>query len=105
MSHPLDDCESFDWNKGNSEKIWLRHQVMRNECEDVFFHPRVIVDVPLAESLLETRYQVLGITNAGRRLFLVVTIRKNKIRVISARDMNKKERQLYAQAIKTHPQV
>ncbi|MBA3071645.1 MAG: BrnT family toxin, partial [Nitrospirae bacterium] len=43
----------------------------------------------------EPRYFALGCTDAGRHLFIVFTIRENLIRVISARDMNRKERRLY----------
>jgi uncharacterized DUF497 family protein len=43
----------------------------------------------------EFRFAALGITNVGRKLFVIFTIRKSKIRIISARDMSKKERKLY----------
>ena len=46
----------------------------------------------------EPGYYVLGHTIAGRRLFIAFTVREDKIRVISARDMSKKERQIYEQA-------
>lgn len=99
MIHPLDTCEGFDWDSGNAEKNWLRHRVLRNECEDVFFNPRVVVN-DIKHSKQETRYLVLGITNLGRLLFLTVTIRGKKIRIISARDMHKKERLKYEREIK-----
>ncbi|MEK6738351.1 MAG: BrnT family toxin [Planctomycetota bacterium] len=50
--------------------------------------------------MTEVRYYVLGKSNAHRRLFLVFTVRNNKIRVISARDMSKEEREIYAKAEK-----
>jgi uncharacterized DUF497 family protein len=40
----------------------------------------------------ETRFFALGHTDSGRLLFVVFTIRNNLIRVISARNMNRKER-------------
>ena len=101
MAHPLDECDGFDWDRGNSEKNWLSHKVMRNECEDVFFNPRLVLD-DIKHSKHETRYQILGITNLARLLFLTVTIRGSKIRVVSARDMHKKERVRYEQEIKAH---
>ena len=51
-----------------------------------------------AHSEKEPRYYVLGHTIAGRRLFIAFTVREEKIRVISARDMSKKERKIYEQA-------
>ena len=102
--HPLDDCEGFDWDEGNIQKNWQRHKVNRHECEDVFFNPRLVLD-DLRHSQSEMRYTILGNTNMLRHLLIVVTIRRNKIRIISARDMNKKEREKYEQAIKTNPKV
>lgn len=98
--HPLDICEGFDWDGGNSEKNWIRHKVLKSECEDVFFNPRVVLD-DIKHTKHETRYLILGVTNLGRLLFLTVTIRGNKIRIISARDMHKKERLKYEREIKT----
>jgi uncharacterized DUF497 family protein len=49
--------------------------------------------------MAEPRYYVLGRTNDERHLFIVFTIRKNKIRVISARDMSRKERRIYREQI------
>ncbi|MFA5945783.1 MAG: BrnT family toxin [Patescibacteria group bacterium] len=46
----------------------------------------------------EPRWYALGKTNEGRLLFLAFTIRHEKIRIISARDMSKHERQAYAKA-------
>ncbi len=104
MNHPLDKCRGFVWDEANGEKNWLRHQVTRTECEDVFFNPRLIFD-DVKHSTSEKRYQVLGSTNGKRYLFLVVTIRHTDIRIISARDMNKKERTIYEQAIKNNPKI
>ncbi|MBI3189147.1 MAG: BrnT family toxin [Ignavibacteriales bacterium] len=104
MNHPLDDCQGFIWDEANGEKNWLRHQVTRSECEDVFFNPRLILD-DIKHSNTETRYHVLGTTNAKRYLLLAATIRQHDIRIISARDMNKKERTIYEQAIKNNPQI
>ncbi len=85
----------FDWDDGNSEKNWLTHGVRRSECEEVFFNrPLVVPQVhPLEER--EARYHALGETGAGRRLFVVFTVRGNLVRVISARDMSRRERSVY----------
>jgi uncharacterized protein len=90
--------EGFDWDAANQEKNWLRHAVTTSECEDVFFNHPLVVQSDLRHSHTEERYFVLGQTNAGRHLFIVFTLRKNRIRVISARDMSRKERIAYAKA-------
>jgi len=88
-------CESFQWDKGNIDKNWLAHKVSSFECEQVFFNLPLITYKDLEHSQIEKRYYALGKTDAARFLFIVFTIRKKQIRIISARDMNKKERQVY----------
>jgi uncharacterized DUF497 family protein len=87
----------FDWDENNREKNWQKHQVAAGECEEVFFNLPLLLKTDPAPSQKETRYYVLGHTLAGRRLFIAFTIREDEIRVISARDMNKKERNIYEQ--------
>jgi uncharacterized DUF497 family protein len=87
--------EGFEWDEGNIKKNWERHRVSYIECEEVFFNRPLIVQENEAHSKEEERYYVLGKTNDGRHLFVVFTIRHNKIRVITARDMSRKERRMY----------
>jgi uncharacterized DUF497 family protein len=83
----------FDWDQGNSDKNWIRHQVTREECEQMFNnHP--IVD-SLNASQVEQRYHALGETDRARMLFVAFTFRGELIHVISARDMSRRERQTY----------
>ncbi len=95
ITEKLDKCIGFQWNRGNAEKNWLKHKVSPSECEQIFFNLPLIVADDKKHSQEEDRYYALGKTDMGRCLFLVFTIRKNLIRVISARTMNKKERQVY----------
>ncbi|MEW5692484.1 MAG: BrnT family toxin [Candidatus Hydrogenedentota bacterium] len=85
----------FDWDKGNRNKNWINHKVSDTECEEVFFNIPLISEVDKKHSIKEERHYVLGKSNSGRLLFVVFTPRKNKIRIISARDMNRKERKDY----------
>jgi uncharacterized protein len=87
----------FDWDEGNRQKSWEKHQVDYRECEEVFFNQPLLVNEDVKHSFHEQRYYVLGRSDAGRALFLVFTIRNNKIRIISARDQSKKERAIYEQ--------
>ena len=91
----LGRCTGFQWDEGNAGKNWLKHRVSPSECEQVFFHLPLIPSDDLRHSDDENRYYALGKTDTGRLLFLVFTIREKNIRVISARDMNKKERRIY----------
>ncbi len=90
------ECAGFDWDEGNRDKNWISHQVTSSECEEIFFNQPLVVADDVSHSKDENRYYVLGQTNAGRLPFLVFTIRTKLIRVISARDMGRKERKEYA---------
>ena len=95
---------AFDWDLGNISKNWKKHRVSVAECEDVFFNdPLIYVDQ--VHSQKESRYFAFGTTDQTRLLFIVFTIRKNKIRIISARDMHKKERKYYYEEIKKNPTI
>ena len=94
----LNDITGFDWDEGNRDKNWGAHQVSVGECEEVFFNRPLLLQTDPAHSQTEARYYVLGQTDAGRRLFVVFTIRDSKIRVVSARAMSREERVIYEQA-------
>jgi hypothetical protein len=94
----LNRLTGFDWDASNREKNWEKHQVLVSECEEVFFNLPLLLQTDFAHSQKEPRYFVLGRSTAGRRLFIAFTVREDKIRVISARDMSKKERKIYEQA-------
>jgi len=91
-------CTGFEWNVGNSDKNWIKHKVSRAECEELFLNEPLIVAPDEKHSGVEPRLYVLGQTDASRRLFVVVTIRDELIRVISARDMSKREAKEYEDA-------
>lgn len=93
----LSNVTGFDWDEGNRDKNWINHQVSTNECEEVYFNFPLLLHPDPAHSSTEARYFVLGQTNAGRHLFIAFTFRNDKIRVISARDMSKKERIAYGE--------
>ena len=99
MRDMLKKCTGFDWDQGNSEKNWIAHRVNRNESEQVFFNEPMIVAEDDKHSQNEKRWYLLGRTDSKRLLLIVFTIRVNLIRVISARDMNKKERDIYNEQV------
>ena len=101
MASPLDplaECTGFDWDQGNAEKVWVRHQVSPGECEEAFFNEPFLVAKDEEHSQREPRYYALGQTDAGRALFLVFAIRGELVRVITARDMSRRERREYGRA-------
>ncbi len=99
MEELFKNCTGFDWDKGNINKNWERHSVTRVECEQIFFNSPVIVGDDEEHSEVEKRWFLLGKTDLNRLLFAVFTVRNSLIRVISARDMSKKERGIYHEKI------
>jgi len=91
----LSECKGFDWDEGNREKNWFNHRVSDSETEEIFFNQPFIIGDDRRHSKSEPRHYALGQTNAGRKLFLAFTIRGDLIRVISARDMNRRESKEY----------
>ena len=88
----------FDWGEWNVPKIckiWEKHAVSQAECEQVFFNEPLVVGEDVEHSRSESRYYGLGTTDKERELFLVCTLREDRIRVITARDMSRKERRVY----------
>jgi uncharacterized DUF497 family protein len=92
---PLQGCTGFDWDDGNVDKNWDLHRVAFWEAEEVFFNEPLVVRADVAHSNLEDRYLALGRTDGGRLLFLSFTVRRTFIRIISARDMTRREASTY----------
>jgi uncharacterized protein len=91
--------EGFEWDDGNTRKSADKHGVTQAEAEQVFSNQPLLLKADMAHSGQESRWQALGRTHGDRLLHVTFTLRQNDclIRVISARDMNRKERPLYEQ--------
>jgi uncharacterized DUF497 family protein len=92
----LDRIVGFDWDAGNARKN-EKHGVSQSEAEQVFFDARLLMVADPSHSGGEARFHALGVTIDGRHLHVTFTLRANEtlIRVISARDMHRKERTVY----------
>ena len=86
----IDKVTGFEWDEGNIDKNWIKHKVSNSECEEIFFYQPLIGE-DSKHSGTEKRYAAYGKTVNGRLLTVIFTIRKDKIRIISARDQHKKE--------------
>lgn len=94
----LNKIGGLDWDDGNARKN-DKHSVSTAEVEQIFFNDPLLLVADAKHSHAEPRYHALGKTDEGRTLHITFTLRKagEKIRVISARDMHKKERTIYEQ--------
>ncbi|WP_339800830.1 BrnT family toxin [uncultured Marinobacter sp.] len=92
----------FDWDEGNSRKNAEKHGVNQSEAEEIFFNEPLLVLEDSKHSQAEARFHALGKTDDGRLLHITFTLRLHGslIRVISARDMHRKERAVYEHAKK-----
>jgi uncharacterized DUF497 family protein len=92
----------FDWDEGNSRKNAEKHGVSQSEAEAIFFNEPLLLLEDARHSQTEARYHALGETDDARLLHITFTLRQGGtlIRVISARDMHRKERAIYEQAEK-----
>ncbi len=92
----MDECEGFEWDSGNFDKNFILHGVTNTEAEQMFFNSPLITAADVAHSSAdEQRNKALGHTDDNRYLFAVFTIRKGYIRIISVRDMSRRERKIY----------
>ena len=94
----LTKITDFDWDKGNIRKN-EKHGVSTAESEQVFFNEPLLLLADMKHSEGEHRFHALVKTDEGRTLHITFTLRNTgvKIRVISARNMHKKERVIYEQ--------
>ena len=88
----------FEWDRGNIDKN-MKHGVTDKESEEIFGSKKKFFIKDEKHSLKEERFMILGQTKLGRKLSIFFTFRKKRVRIISARDMNRKERNAYEKNI------
>jgi uncharacterized DUF497 family protein len=93
----LAEAIGFDWDEGNINKSWIKHLVSPEETEEVFYNVPLLLLSDDKHSGMEQRFTAMGKTDAGRLLFTNWTMRSQRIRPISTRAMNFKERKTYEQ--------
>jgi hypothetical protein len=95
----LSEIIGFDWDEGISRKN-SKHGVSTAESEQVFLNAPLLLLADVKHSQAEPKFHALGKPHQDRLLHITFTLRHQytHIRVISARDMHKKERNIYEQA-------
>ena len=95
----------FEWDDGNARKSVDKHDVSQAETEQIFFNEPLLLLHDQRHSGQERRFHALGRTDEGRLLHITFTMRGagKLIRIISARDMHRKERGFYEQETKSRP--
>ena len=91
----LRKIKGFEWDEGNIDKSYKKHGITPNEAEEVFLDEDILSLEDIKHSKQEERFEAIGKIIKGSILILAFTIRRDKIRIISARTANKKERRRY----------
>lgn len=85
----------FEWDEGNIDKNYKKHGFTPKQAEEMFLDENLLQLEDIRHSQNEKRFTVLGKTFQKKLLFTAFTIRNSKIRIISIRTANKKERRIY----------
>lgn len=91
----LNKVIGFEWDKWNIDKSYEKHGISPNETEEIFLDEDVKIEKDIKHQQQEERFIAIGKTTEEKILFVIFTIRSDKIRVISGRTANKKEREVY----------
>ena len=86
---------AFEWDAGNRHKSWLKHDITPEEAEEVFINRPIFFSKDARHDYKEDRFLAMGSTHAGRLLHVTFTVRNERVRIISARPMNRRERSIF----------
>jgi uncharacterized DUF497 family protein len=89
----------FEWDTGNLDKSYKKHGITPSEAEEIFLDENALEIEDVKHSDKEIRHVAIGKTSEKKILFVVFTVRKAKVRIISARRANRKEKTVYEQNI------
>jgi uncharacterized DUF497 family protein len=91
----LDSVVGFEWDDADRDKSYVKHGITPNEAEEIFFDEKLETYNDIEHSQKEVRYIAIGKTKSETILYTIFTIRSSRIRIISARIANRKERNIY----------
>lgn len=85
----------FEWDNKKAERNLRVHGVSFDEAKIVFADPLFLTFADTDHSQEEQRFIIMGQSNEGRLLVVAYTERGQTIRLISAREATRRERQYY----------
>ena len=89
----------FDWDPAKEKKNRKKHRVGFSEAATVFSDALGITIYDPDHSIDEDRYVTIGASAGGRLLMVSHTDRHEQIRIISARELTRAEREAYESEI------
>ena len=87
----------FEWNEDKARSNLLKHKVSFDEAKSIFDDPFYIDFYDPDHSDDEERYIIIGRSHKHRLLFVSYTERGTNIRLISAREATRKEKEIYGE--------
>jgi len=85
----------FEWDENKAERNLSKHGISFKEAKTVFNDPLYIDFYDPDHSEDEERYLIVGQSNRGQLLIVSYTERGDSIRLISAREVTRTEREAY----------
>ncbi len=85
----------FEWDEDKADSNLRKHGVEFSEAMTVFADPLALTGYDPDHSDDEDRFITMGQSTEGRLLIVSHTDRDEKIRIISAREANRRERKDY----------
>lgn len=95
----------FEWDKGNIDKTYEKHGITPHGSEEVFLYEKIQIKSDIKHQEIENRFIAIGKISRGRILFVIFTFRDSKIRIISSRIANKKERRIYEEKVEKNSKI
>ena len=89
----------FEWNPAKASANVRKHRVSFLEAATVFCDPLAITIFDPEHSHDEDRYITIGVSPSGRVLMAAHTDRGGRVRIITARELTRKEREAYEDEI------
>ena len=99
INSELPEPIEFEWDERSQAKSLVKHRITKIEAEEAFFRDKLI-QPDERHRRTEPRFGMYGQADKGKILFIAFSIRKGRIRIISARPANKKERETYEKTFK-----
>jgi uncharacterized DUF497 family protein len=92
IAYTIEKAETFDWDKNNLRKI-RAHRIKREEAEQALSNS----PIPIYEQDVQgdLRYVYYGETNSGRLLAVVLMERGDRIRIVTAYDLDAGQKRDY----------
>lgn len=89
----------FEWDPRKAKKNFKKHKVSFAEAATVLHDPLGITVFDPEHSEEEERFISMGMAKSSRVLMVAHTDRENRIRIISARKLDRMERKAYEKEI------